>query len=341
MRLFFLFLALGLTAFAQEPGPDLRKSSDATTRLLIDLFKGDANRDGRITENEFNWPKVLFSSIDQNKDGYITANEIEFLLLPARTSRSAGSTRYNPSAPRQDRNTMRLDQKQLASLPNITHFAANKSDRFLVDLDVISAGHPYLGKNFYRPHTGCHVYFKQPGKEATPRNPSSYAAIYAVADGFITSVTPWFQLRPIYDSRLKKMTTNYRYGLGLTFAHADGQPVVFHYSIEPMIDPGDENFYRPFLRAKLGQRVKKGEVLGWMYTPPRPETDLRTHIHFNLMAKSQFIAPTIFTKEVTEAFHKRWGKMTERYAKELPACMGYKLSAEENPFGTGAIDLLY
>ena len=73
--------------------------------------------------------------------------------------------------------------------------------------------------------------------------------------------------------------------------------MVFHYSIEPMIDPGDENFYRPFLKAKLGQKVKKGEVLGWMYTPPRPETDLRTHIHFNLMAKSQFIAPTIFTKE--------------------------------------------
>jgi hypothetical protein len=44
---------------------------------------------------------------------------------------------------------------------------------------------------------------------------------------------------------------------------------------------------------------------------------------------------------VTEAFHKRWGKMTERYTEELPACMGYKLSAEENPFGTGAKDLLY
>ena len=102
--------------------------------------------------------------------------------------------------------------------------------------------------------------------------------------------------------------------------------MVFHYSIEPMIDPGDENFYRPFLKAKLGQKVKKGEVLGWMCTPPRPETDLRTHIHFNLMAKSQFIAPTIFTREVTEA---------------IPACMGYKLSTEEKPFGTGTEDLLY
>ena len=80
MRLFFLLLALDLPAFAHELGPDLRKLPDTTIRLLIDLFKRDANRDGRITESKFNWPKVLFSSIDQNKDGYMTTNEIEFLL---------------------------------------------------------------------------------------------------------------------------------------------------------------------------------------------------------------------------------------------------------------------
>jgi len=341
MRLIVVLMALSLPAFAQGPRQNQKNPTDATTRLLIDLFKGDANRDGRISEREFDWPKVLFSSIDQNKDGYITANELQSLLPRTGTVRPSTPRRYNPSAPRQGRKTMRLNQEQLAELPDITHFATHKSDRFLVDMDVISAGHPYFGKNFYRPHTGCHVYFKQPGKEATAQKPSSYAPIYAVADGFISNVTPWFQLRPIYDSRLNKMTTNYRYGLGLTFAKTDGQPVVFHYSIEPMIDPEDENFYRPFLKVKLGQRVKKGEVLGWMYTPPRPESDLRTHIHFNLMAKSQFIAPTIFTKEVTEAFHKRWGKMTERYNEVLPSCMGYKLSAEENPFGSGAKDLLY
>jgi len=341
MKYVVAFLVSGLFAFAQAPGQGRPNTPDATTRLLIEFFKGDKNRDGRISEGEFGWPKVMFGPMDQNRDGFITANEVQSLLPRASTTRPSGPRRYNPSAPQQNRQTMRLTQAQLASLPDITHFATHKSDRFLVDMDVISAGHPYFGKNFYRPHTGCHVYFKQPGKEATPQKPSSYAPIYAVADGFISNVTPWFQLRPIYDSRLKKMTTNYRYGLGLTFAKTDGQPVVFHYSIEPMIDPGDENFYRPFLKAKLGQRVKKGDVLGWMYTPPRPETDLRTHIHFNLMAKSHFIAPTIFTKEVTEAFHKRWGKMTERYAEELPACMGYKLSAEENPFGTGAKDLLY
>jgi hypothetical protein len=59
------------------------------------------------------------------------------------------------------------------------------------------------------------------------------------------------------------------------------------------------------------------------------------------MAKSQFMAPTIFNKEVTEAFHKRWGKIAQRYPEVLPSCMGYKLTAEENPFGTGATDLLH
>ena len=341
MKFLVAFIALDFFAFAQEPVPAGKSSPDATTRLLTELFKGDTNRDGRISVREFSWPTVLFGTIDQNGDGFITANEVQSLLPRGATTRPSGFRRYNPSAPRQGRQTVRLTQKQLASLPDITNFATHKSDRFLVDMDVITAGHPYLGKNFSRPHTGCHVYFKQPGKEATSKKPSSYAPVYAVADGIVSSVNHWFQLRPIYDSRQKKMVTNYRYGLGLTFAKTEGQPVVFHYSIEPMIDPGDENFYRPFLKAKLGQKVKKGDILGWMYAPPRPETDLRTHIHFNLMAKSQFMAPTIFNKEVTEAFHKRWGKIAQRYPEVLPSCMGYKLTAEENPFGTGATDLLH
>ena len=262
MKFIAVFLALSFFAFGQAPGPGRSNSPDATTRLLIEFFRGDANRDGRISEGEFGWPKVLFGSMDQNGDGFITANEVQSVLPRASTTRSSGTRRYNPSAPRQNRQTMRLTQAQLADLPDITHFATHKSDRFLVDMEVISAGHPYFGKNFSRPHTGCHIYFKQPGKEATPKKPSSYAPVYAVADGIVTSVTPWFQLRPIYDSRLRKTTTNYRYGLGLTFARTEDHPVVFHYSIEPMIDPGDENFYRPFLKVKLGQRVKKGEVLG-------------------------------------------------------------------------------
>ena len=157
MRLIIVLMALGLPAFAQGPRPGKKNAPDATTRLLIDFFKGDANRDGRISEGEFGWPKVLFGSIDQNKDGYITANEVQTLLPRTGITRPSAPRRYNPSAPGRGRQTMRLNQEQLAELPDITHFAMHKSDRFLVDMDVISAGHPYFGKNFSRPHTGCHI----------------------------------------------------------------------------------------------------------------------------------------------------------------------------------------
>ena len=199
MKYVVAFLVQGLFAFAQAPGQGRPSSADATTRLLIEFFKGDKNRDGRISEGEFGWPKVMFGPMDQNRDGFITANEVQSLL-----PRASNTRRYNPSAPQQNRQTMRLTQTQLASLPDITHFATHKSDQFLVNMDVISAGHPYLGKNFYRPHTGCHIYFKQPGKEATPQKPSSYAPIYAVADGFITSVTPCSNCAPSMILALKK-----------------------------------------------------------------------------------------------------------------------------------------
>ena len=73
MKFIAAFLALGVFAFAQAPGPD------ATTRLLIEFFRGDTNRDGRISEGEFGWPKALFGSMDQNRDGFITANEVHSL----------------------------------------------------------------------------------------------------------------------------------------------------------------------------------------------------------------------------------------------------------------------
>ncbi|SVC27849.1 uncharacterized protein METZ01_LOCUS280703, partial [marine metagenome] len=121
MKFIAVFLALGVFAFAQAPGPD------ATTRLLIEFFRGDTNRDGRISEVEFGWPKALFGSMDQNGDGFITANEVQSLLPRASTTRPSGPRRYNPSAPRQGRQTMRLTQAQLTSLPDITHFATHKS----------------------------------------------------------------------------------------------------------------------------------------------------------------------------------------------------------------------
>lgn len=50
--------------------------------LMEDFFKGDTNRDQRISKKEFVWPAVLFDTLDQNKDGFITQNEIK-PLLPA------------------------------------------------------------------------------------------------------------------------------------------------------------------------------------------------------------------------------------------------------------------
>jgi len=50
MKFLVSFLALGMIAFGQAPGPGRSNSPDATTRLLIEFFKGDTNRDGRISE---------------------------------------------------------------------------------------------------------------------------------------------------------------------------------------------------------------------------------------------------------------------------------------------------
>ena len=125
MKYVVAFLVSGLFAFAQAPGQGRPNTPDATTRLLIEFFKGDKNRDGRISEGEFGWPKVMFGPMDQNRDGFITANEVQSLLPRASTTPPSGPRRYNPSAPQQNRQTMRLTQAQLASLPDITHFATH------------------------------------------------------------------------------------------------------------------------------------------------------------------------------------------------------------------------
>ena len=45
------------------------------------------------------------------------------------------------------------------SLPNISFFETRPSDRFLVDLDEITSGHPYKGIHAAQPHAGGHVHF--------------------------------------------------------------------------------------------------------------------------------------------------------------------------------------
>ena len=223
-------------------------------------------------------------------------------------------------------------QISVAELPDISTFAVSPSDQFLVDLSVVRSGHPYLGKHAARPHTGCHVYFKAPDKTSHPDDPTSYPPIYAVADGYVSRVDEYFRLRPIVTAG--RTVTNVRYGVTLAIAQREGAAVDFHYSIEPMIDPGDENFYLPFLKVEPGQRVKQGDVIAYMYLPRSPENE-NSHIHFNLVHERQFQAPAIFDRNTVNQFHARWDWRGRDGDQPIPACIGFRLSAPENPFGTG------
>ena len=224
------------------------------------------------------------------------------------------------------------------SLPDISKFAQDASDRFVVEMDVVRTGHPYKGTDAEEPHTGAHIYFTLPDKPIPAKDVDAFPPIYAVADGYVSRIDEYFKLRPIFVRSLGKEVANRRYGVTLAIAQKAGAVVDFHYSIEPMIDPGDPEFYKPFILVKRGQRVKKGDVIARMYIPPQREFAQNTHVHFNLIdtGRRQFMAPTIFSSELNKQFHAAWGKRGFDGEARIPACMGYRLSAPENAFGTGA-----
>jgi hypothetical protein len=57
--------------------------------------------------------------------------------------------------------------------------------------------------------------------------------------------------------------------------------------------------------------------------------------------KKGFLAPAIFTPEVVEAFHKQCqGFQGSNDGTPIPPRMGYRIGADEDPFGTGATDEL-
>lgn len=237
----------------------------------------------------------------------------------------------------------RARDKVLATLPPIRSFLNEPSDRFLVELDVVRSGHPYKGKNARRPHTGGHIYFKLPEKPVAAAEVDRFPAIYAMADGVITRIDYSFRLREIKVSDGRRRASNTRYGVGLMFATSAGKGISMHYSIEPFTDPGNEEFYRSFIFVEVGQRVKKGDIIARMYLPADPLINQNTHIHFNLTGgpKNTFLSPSIFDKRIVRRFHATWD---ERRGSDdgtpIPACMGYKLAPDENPFGSGAMETL-
>ena len=226
----------------------------------------------------------------------------------------------------------------LSTLPDIRKFLSSPSDQFLVDLDQVSSGHPYKGKNARHPHTGGHVYFRLLENPIGETEMNRFPAIYAVADGVISRVDYSFRLREIKVSDPRRKVANTRYGIGLLIAASGGHPVEMHYSIEPFVDPGDAEFYDRFLLVRVGQRVKKGEVIARMFLPRDPEIARNSHIHFNMLGgkKRTFLSPSIFNKRIVNGFHKTW--VNRRGTDDgvlIPPCMGYKLAPEENPFGSG------
>jgi len=214
------------------------------------------------------------------------------------------------------------------SLPEISAFLTKPSDRFLVDIKDVTRGHPFLGMDSPRPHAGGHVHVDNT-ENHWPKGrdePDSYPAIYAVADGIVSRVDEHFD-----------NGVNDRYGVDLTFAKdKTGSAYQFCYSIEPMIPEPSEGYYKKFILVREGQRVRKGDLIAYLYTPPKVGG---CHIHFHLMAdgKKHFLAPAIFDQNVVIDFYEkcdgfRWSNDGER----IPPCMGYHIGAEENPFGSGA-----
>lgn len=212
-------------------------------------------------------------------------------------------------------------------LPDISIFATRPSDRFPVDLDAITSGHPYKGTHSAQPHAGAHVHFDNKDNRwpKGANEPTNFPAIYAVADGVVSRV----------DFRFGQKEGNHRYGLDLTFAK-DRSGVAYHfcYSIEPMIPEPSVGFYRKFIVVHEEQKVRKGDVLAYLYTPPGVKD---THIHFHLRRddRNGFLAPAIFAPDLVRQFHAKWGGFGRDNGAPMPPCMGYRVSRGENPFETG------
>lgn len=250
-----------------------------------------------------------------------------FLSLCAATVLAVACTGYgySPGKPGTEKD---------AELPEISVFLTKPSDRFLVDIKEVSRGHPFLGVNSTRPHAGAHVHFDNT-KNRWPKGkdePASYPAIYAVADGVVSRIDTHFPLSGGND----------RYGLDLTFAKDHtGSACRFCYSIEPMAPEPSKGFYKKFLLVKEGQKVSKGDVIAYLYTPPTSGDGCHIHFHLMVDGKRGFLAPAIFTPDIAKQFHDQCdGFRWINDGKAIPPCMGYRIGNEENPFGSGAKERL-
>ena len=258
--------------------------------------------------------------------------------------------------------TMAPTTTTVAPLPDIKHFATNKSDQFLVDFEDIIAGHPFVGQRSPAPHNDAQVYFSN----SDPRwlqasKPSDYPAVYAVADGVIAMAEGEMSYFNVRDKTWADPPWYHvLYGFNLRLATMDGESLVMNYSLEPYVTLHDRprDFFKDFLLVEDGQQVKKGDVLAYMYVSPFEERisgAASAHIAFTLMKEHgnpwDVYPPAIFTEEIVEQFASIYQNPTEGWnstsygndwdrARGLPTAMGWMIEADENPFTNVPLDVL-
>lgn len=236
----------------------------------------------------------------------------------------------------------KISAKDAAALPDISYFQTHKSDQFIVDMSLVNTGFPYKGTRALSPHTGAHVQFARDEYQHWPKGgtaPSDYPPIYSPVDGVVSDVQKTF-----HDPTKGKADL---YELDIAFAKDANAYYTLHYSLEPFVVEPSPGFFAKFIDVKVGDHVKKGQVIAHMYLS-KDAFDIE-HIHFNLSKATSNgnvrLPPAIFTTDIVNAFAAHWGMFgrdAENFqsGQPIPACMGYKLSAAENPFGTGAVDCL-
>lgn len=215
-----------------------------------------------------------------------------------------------------------------SSLPTLATLVSSRSDVLPIDITNAASIAPFLGSRSHMPHRGIHVNFTGTGPFAAQQQPSAYPAVRAVADGVVGAVEP-----------LREMGPHQAYSINLIIGQEGRDEITLNYSLEPFVREPAPRFYSDFIKVNSGQKVKKGDVLAYLYVPPGQMSG--THLHFHMNVGQSMGAPTVFTPDAVSRLQQKFGDPggTINGAK-LPACIGYMVSAGENPLGTGAVDCL-
>ena len=252
------------------------------------------------------------------------------------------------------------DSDPYTTLPDISYFATNKSDRFFVDFENIVAAHPYVGANSPRPHNDAQVYFSNTDERwVNATQPSDYPPIYAVSDGYINMPEMGFY-NVVDHSNASPPWWHVAYVFTLKIAQSDGDFIDFIYQMEPYMIPEltgkPKDFYKQFILVENGQFVKKGDILGYMYVPSLDEMVgnkfASSHIAFSFIKQPKTVyVPAIFTEEIVEKFgdiyrnpSEGWGSKSFGFdwnrARGLPDAMGWMINGDENPFNDNDLGVL-